>query len=198
MNETLRTILVTEALPPPDLGTQEAQRRTAKHQEWVTAHVTRHHGEVLVRVGQGCVAALPGPAQALTAAEALLTHPPRIEGTPVRIRAALHLGEVHPDRLAIAQPGVAQARKLLEAAGANEILLSRSVHEALADANLQVTPLSGPGGDPVEVTGYRLLTNPLALATSPQRRPVSGWLIAGAALLASAAILGALMAALVL
>ena len=198
MHETLRSILVTEILPPADLGPQEAQRRTAHHQERVTAHVTRHNGEVLLRVGQGCVAALPGPAEALTAAEALLTRPPRIEGTPARIRAAVHLGEVRADRPAIAQPGVAEARKLLEAAGANEILLSQSVYEALADAHLPVAPLSGPGDEPGSVTGYRLLINPLALATTPGGRPVPGWLIGGAVLLTSVAILGALTAALLL
>lgn len=198
MDETLRSLLVTEILPSPDVDPQEAQRRTAHHQERVTAHVNRHNGEVLVRVGQGCVAALPSPAQALTAARALLARPPRVEGTPARIRAALHLGEVHPDRPAIAQPGVAEARKLLEAAGPNEILLSKALHEALADARLPVAPLSGPVDDPGAVTGYRLLVSPLAGASSPGRRPMSGWLMAGGIFLASAAILSALTAALLL
>jgi hypothetical protein len=194
----LRSILVTEVLPPPGVGPQEAQRRTALHQERVTAQVTRHDGEVLVRVGQGCVAVLPGPAQALAAAEALVTRPPRVDGSPARIRAALHLGVVHPDRPAIAQPGVAEARRLLEAAGPNEILLSPSAHEALADTRLQVAPLSGPGDDPGEAAGYRLLVNPLARAATPRRQPMSGWLIAGAVALASVAILSALTAALLL
>lgn len=198
MYETLRSILVTEVLPPPDVGPQEAQRRTARHQERVTAHVARHDGEVLVRVGQGCVAALPDPAQALIAAKALLSRPPRVDGTPARIRAALHLGEVHPDRPAIAQPGVAEARKLLEAAGPNEILLSAPAHEALGDVRLQVTPLAAPPGEPAAIAGYRLLINPLATAGTLEQRPVPGWLMAGAVILTSVAILGALTAALLL
>ncbi len=198
MNDTLRSILVTEVLPPPDLGPQQAQRRTAQHQERVTAQVTRHGGEVLVRVGRGCVAVLPSPAQALTVARELLTRPLQAETTPARIRAALHLGEVHPDRPAIAQPGVAAARKLLEAAGPSEILLSKSVHEALADDRLPVVPLSDPDEEPGEITGYRLLISPLALATTAGRHPVSGWLLAGGVLLASVAILSAVTAALLL
>jgi class 3 adenylate cyclase len=200
MSETLRNILVTEVLPPPDIGPQEAQRRTAQHQKRVTALVTRRAGEVLIRVGRGCVAVLPGPAEALSTARELLTQPLRLESAPARIRAAVHLGEVHPDRPAIAQPGVTAARKLLEAADPNEILLSKSAHEALADAHLSVTPLSGPGDAPGELTGYRLLINPvdLDLAAGPARRPVSGWLMAGGVLLASAAILSALTAALLL
>ncbi len=194
---TLRSILVTEVLAPPDMGPQEAQRRTARHQERVTAHVTRHAGEVLVRVGQGCVAALPDPAGALTAARALLTRPPQVEGTPARIRAALHLGEVHPDRPAIAQPGVAEARKLLESAGPNEILISTAVREALPNTRLQLTPVSGPDNDPGAIAGYRLLVSPVR-ARGPRRRPMSGWLMAAAVILATTAALSALTAALLL
>ncbi len=207
-SDAVPSILVTEILQTPDLGPQEAQRRVARHQSTVSSQVTGRGGEVLLLVGRGCVSTLPDLERALDAARDLLSQPQRHITAQGRLRAALHSGELLPDTPAIAQPAVAEARRLLDLAGPNEILLSASVREALSQyphlgARLQVTPIStGEGsatGDesaPGELA-YRLPLASLVMARH-KKRSTSIWAIAGAVVLAAMAALTAIGAALLL
>ncbi|MFH2010397.1 MAG: hypothetical protein ABI333_27610 [bacterium] len=195
----LRSLLVTEALPPPDVGAQEAVRRTAWHQELVSDLVAEYGGEVLLVVGRGCVASLPSPGRALDAVTALVTRRVPQYGDRARIRAALHLGQVTPHRTLIAEPGITEARRLLESAGPTEVVLSAAMRQALGQTNLQVAPLASPNGSRTDPpTGYRVLLNPLSQANEVRGPAVSGWLMAGAVLLAAIAIVGSVTAALLL
>ena len=195
---TLHALLVTETVPHPGVGAQEATRQSVQHLELVAELVSQHGGEVLLRVGQGCVARMPSPEEALDLARTLVRG--QSQGAPKsRLRLAMHLGHISAASTAIAEPGIAEARQLLERAGPSETVMSSAFREGLASHTVQTAPLWVPLDQRTELApAYRLLWGPLSAPHARARPNLSGTQLAVAVAVASAAVLGSLVAALLL
>ncbi len=126
----LRTVLCTEVLASThDPGTTSDERRRGAPQrfEEVLRELTRRFdGTVLKSAGDGHLATFDGPTQAIRCAEALRAD---AESLGIRIRCAIHTGECELLDGDIAGIAVHVAARILEQAGAGEVLVSRTVRD---------------------------------------------------------------------
>jgi hypothetical protein len=201
MSETL-SILALDFVTPADVPGPEAMRRAARPLTRAAEAMARLGGELLVRVGRGGVAVFARPEAALEAVGRLLLldqETPADQGR-VRVRAALHHGPLADRSLAVAEPTVMSARRLLDRAGPGEVLLTGAFRDGLGNASLSLAPLGIPPGEaaasPLQVA-FRLLWSPAELtggATRGTRLP--GWAVAAALLVTTLTALAAFALAL--
>ena len=187
-------LLASEVLPPPEAGVQASVSLARDHQERAGVAAAAHRGAVLVHVGRGCVSSFGDLDDALGALSDLLTPPERGQGLPSRLRASLHRGVLGGEQVPLAAPAVAAARGLLLQAGPGEVVLSEGLLQALRDRDLQTSPLPMVPGVAAGLGAHRLLTRPRR-PLDRGRRPLPGWVLGAAVLVAVLAVVGTLAAA---
>jgi len=101
--------------------------RTAEHAVGV------YGGRIVDRTGDGFMAAFEGPVGAIRAARRLQHDARELD---LQIRAGLHIGEVREDDGLLRGIAVHVAARVMSAAGGGEILVSETVRDVVAGANL--------------------------------------------------------------
>ncbi|MDY0004196.1 MAG: hypothetical protein RBU30_23050 [Polyangia bacterium] len=191
----MHILLATEVLPPPEAGSQAAVSLAREHQERAGALAASNRGAVLVRVGRGCVSRFGDLDDALAALSELMSPSEPRRSRPTRLRASIHIGALGGEQVPLASPAVIAARALLGQAGPGEILFSDGLAQALRDRGLQSSPIlagAGAAASPAACPpAHRLLTRPRR-PRGAAMRPVSGWLLGAAVVVAVIAAVGTL------
>ncbi|MDA0160895.1 alpha/beta fold hydrolase [Solirubrobacter ginsenosidimutans] len=129
--------------------------------EVVRSNVARFRGAMLAARGDSLGASFDGPARAIRCAEAIVA-----ESTACGVagRAGLHTGECEPHGSEFAGVAVDVAAEILARASAGEVLVSRTVADLVAGANIAFADRGSHSLAPVH-DSWQLL------ATSPGRAP---------------------------
>ena len=133
----LATVLFTDIVGSTDLagrlGDREWRALLERHDELVRRCVTEGGGRVVKHLGDGALSVFDGPAQAIRAAEQLLAE---IGGLDLELRAGIHTGECELVGDDLAGMAVHIGARVGAAAGAGEILVSRTVHDLVVGSGI--------------------------------------------------------------
>ena len=115
-------------------GDAVAARLLADHYATAGPIVRSRGGRLVKKLGDGLLMTFPDPAAAVLAVLELTECPPE----PLRVRAGVHLGPVMQQRADVVGHVVNVAARVTEAAKGGEVLVTRDVRDAAADALPQV------------------------------------------------------------
>jgi class 3 adenylate cyclase len=132
-DRVLATVLFTDIVDSTrlaaELGDRRWHHRLVEHQEVVRQQLARHRGREVKTTGDGFLASFDGPARAIRAADAIRAG---LRGLGLEIRVGLHTGEIELLGEDIGGIAVHIAARVLAAAGAGEIVCSRTVKDLVA------------------------------------------------------------------
>ncbi|MGH9008822.1 MAG: BTAD domain-containing putative transcriptional regulator, partial [Acidimicrobiia bacterium] len=118
-------------------GDQEAMASDlARHDEIMRPTVEAHHGHLFAHTGDGLGAAFPTASDALAAAVAgqrALLDQKWLAETPLRVRMALHAGAAEPRQGTYFGPTLNRVARLLDMAGAGQIVCSGAAADLARD-----------------------------------------------------------------
>ena len=133
----MATILFTDIVGSTELaaslGDQAWRRLVAAHHTAVRRELRRFGGREVDTAGDGFFATFGQPAQAVRAADRIVTAVARLG---VSVRAGLHTGEAEAAGLKIAGIAVHIASRVMSAAGPGEVLVSGTLRELVAGSGL--------------------------------------------------------------
>jgi pimeloyl-ACP methyl ester carboxylesterase/class 3 adenylate cyclase len=180
-HRALRTVLFTDIVASTQhaAATGDERWRAVLHRfgELTTELTERFGGTVVKSTGDGHLATFDGPTQAIRCAEALRAD---AETLGIRIRSAIHTGECELLDADIGGIAVHVAARILEQAGAGEILVSRTVRDLVIGSGTGFddrgsVELRGVPGTwqllAVDLRGARAGTAEAALASMPTPGP---------------------------
>jgi class 3 adenylate cyclase len=131
----LATVLFTDIVDSTrlaaDLGDRRWHRLLVDHQETVRQQLARFRGREVKTTGDGFLATFDGPARAIRAADAIRG---RLRDLGLEVRVGLHTGEVELLGDDIGGIAVHIAARVMAAAGAGEVVCSRTVKDLVAGA----------------------------------------------------------------
>jgi pimeloyl-ACP methyl ester carboxylesterase len=134
-DRVLATVLFTDIVDSTrraaELGDRRWGRVLIEHQEAVRRHLTRFRGREVKTTGDGFLATFDGPARAIRAADAIRAG---LAELGLAVRVGLHTGEVELLGEDIGGIAVHIAARVMAAAGAGEIVCSRTVKDLVAGA----------------------------------------------------------------
>jgi class 3 adenylate cyclase len=119
-----------------DLGDQRWRELLEVHDQAAARWVEAFHGRLVETTGDGILATFNSPARAIRCAAALGDH---LHGMGIQIRAGLHTGEIelrHGEVGDVGGMGVHIAARVMAAAGAGEILVSRTVQDLVTGSGI--------------------------------------------------------------
>jgi class 3 adenylate cyclase/pimeloyl-ACP methyl ester carboxylesterase len=132
------TVMFTDIVDSTATATRLGDRRwehlLAEHDEVVRAALTRYRGREVETTGDGFLATFDGPARAIRAAAA--AHADLAEHD-LRIRVGLHTGECELVGDRVHGIAVHIAARVMAAAGAGEVLCSRTVKDLVAGSGFR-------------------------------------------------------------
>ncbi len=136
-DRTLATVLFTDIVgstrQAEALGDRRWEDVRAAHDGLVRDETERYRGKVLKSLGDGCLATFDGPGRAVRCALAIQAHAARLG---ISLRVGLHTGEVQlaPDDV----HGIAVhiASRVMDASGAGEVCVSRTVRDLVAGSGI--------------------------------------------------------------
>lgn len=136
-NRSLVTLLFTDLVDSTvianRLGDQEWRDLLSTHYEMIRRELERHNGREVNTTGDGLLATFDGPAGALRCASAIRSAAAR-QG--LQIRASVHVGEVELVGTDVRGVAVHEAARIMNAAAAEEILLSSTTRALAGSAGL--------------------------------------------------------------
>jgi len=127
----LFTDLVNSTRLAAGLGDRRWHRLLVDHQEAVRQQLGRFRGREVKTTGDGFLATFDGPARAIRAGDAIRA---RLRDLDLEVRVGLHTGEVELLGDDIGGIAVHIAARVMAAAGAGEIVCSRTVKDLVAGA----------------------------------------------------------------
>jgi class 3 adenylate cyclase/pimeloyl-ACP methyl ester carboxylesterase len=137
-DRVLATVLFTDIVDSTpravELGDARWRELLERHDEYARMEVARFGGTIADFAGDGLVASFEGPARAVHCAFAL-RH--RLRALGLAMRAGLHTGEIERRRDGIAGIGVHIAARVVALAGADEVLVSRTVRDLVTGSGLR-------------------------------------------------------------
>ena len=140
-DRVLATVLFTDIVDSTqraaDLGDREWRRLLDRHDQVSRAEVTRWHGTYVKSTGDGLLATFDAPTRALRCAFALRES---LAALGLEIRAAIHTGEVEMREGDIGGIGVHIASRALAEAGAQEVIVTRTVRDLATGTDLAFQP----------------------------------------------------------
>jgi class 3 adenylate cyclase len=148
----LATVLFTDIVDSTKLATRLGDRRWRElldvHDELARQAVEENGGQLVKTTGDGILATFDGPGRAMRCAAALRDE---LRGLGVQIRAGLHTGEVELREDDVGGIAVHIAARVMAAAGAGEILASRTVRDLVVGSDIALDdrgsrPLKGVQG----------------------------------------------------
>ncbi len=137
-DRVLATVLFTDIVDSTRTATEMGDRRwretLERHQKDVRDALGRHHGREIKSTGDGFLATFDGPARAIRC-----THEIVNASAPagIRIRAGLHTGECEAMGDDIGGIAVHIAARVSSLAGADEVLVSRTVKDLVAGSGIR-------------------------------------------------------------
>ena len=132
----LFTDLVSSTERAAAVGDRAWRRLLDDHDAIVRHEVSRHRGRYVKNTGDGALATFDGPARAVQAAGAIRR---QVRELGVELRAGVHAGEVELRGDDVGGLAVHIAARVMGAAGAGEILVSRTVKDLTAGAGLALS-----------------------------------------------------------
>jgi class 3 adenylate cyclase/dihydrofolate reductase len=146
VDRVLATILFTDIVDSTgkaaSLGDRPWRRLLDRHDEVARAEVARWHGQLVKRTGDGILARFDAPTRALRCAFALAES---LGGIDLRIRAAIHTGEVELRDGDVGGIGVHIAARALAQAGDGDVVVTQTVRDLATGSDLGFTPLGQVG-----------------------------------------------------
>ncbi|HZA79899.1 MAG TPA: adenylate/guanylate cyclase domain-containing protein [Actinomycetes bacterium] len=148
----LATVLFTDIVDSTKLATRLGDRRWRElldvHDELARQAVEETGGQLVKTTGDGILATFDGPGRAMRCAAALRDV---LRGIGLQIRAGLHTGEVELRDRDVGGIAVHIAARVMAAAGAGEILASRTVRDLVVGSDIALDdrgsrPLKGVQG----------------------------------------------------
>ena len=137
----LATILFTDVVSSTEFvvehGDADWRALLDRHEDQIREHVEGAGGRLVKMIGDGSMSVFPGPAAAIRAAQRVRDDARALE---IEVRAGVHTGEC--DRRAggdISGLAVHIAARVGSAAGPGEVWVSRTVHDLVGGAGLQLT-----------------------------------------------------------
>ena len=135
---TLATVVFTDIVDSTrrarEVGDDQWRRLLDLHDETVGRELRAHAGELVKHTGDGILATFEGPGRALQFAQAARSELARIE---LAIRTGLHTGEVEVRGSDIGGLAVHIGARIMAAAAAGEILVSRTVKDLVIGSNVR-------------------------------------------------------------
>jgi class 3 adenylate cyclase len=107
------------------------------HDRLLRSHLVRYEGEEVQFTGDGMLALFADPTSALDCAEALTSATRQIG---LEIRVGIHSGMIEVRGGDVAGMAVHIAARVMAAASASEVLITRTVRDLLVGADLQLQP----------------------------------------------------------
>lgn len=134
----LATVLFSDIVESTELaariGDESWRGVLIRHGELLRRHVAEAGGRVVDTAGDGAFSLFDGPARAIRCAEALREE---VKELGVRIRAGLHAGECEFLGDGVAGIAVHIGARVCAAAGADEVLVSRTVRDLVVGSGLR-------------------------------------------------------------
>jgi pimeloyl-ACP methyl ester carboxylesterase/class 3 adenylate cyclase len=115
------------------LGDERWSELLAEFDKSAELAVTAHEGRIVDRTGDGFMAAFEGPVGAIRAARHLQLDAQELD---LQVRAGLHIGEVREEDGLLRGIAVHVAARVMSEAEGGEILVSETVRDVVAGANL--------------------------------------------------------------
>ena len=135
----LATVLFTDIVGSTELVTRLGERRWRdlldRHDEIVARQIRRFRGHAIKTTGDGVLATFDGPARAVLCAAAIRD---ALIECDIHVRAGLHIGELEVRGDDIAGIAVHAAARIEAAAGAGEILASRTLVDLIVGSGIEV------------------------------------------------------------
>jgi len=136
----LSTVLFTDVVGSTeravDLGDERWRELLRSHDARVRTQLERFQGREVNTTGDGFLATFDGPARAIRCAVAIRD---AVEALGLDVRAGVHTGEVEMRDADISGIAVHLAARVAAAAGAGEVLVSRTVVDLVAGSGLTFT-----------------------------------------------------------
>ncbi|MGY1604573.1 adenylate/guanylate cyclase domain-containing protein [Geodermatophilus sp. SYSU D00815] len=136
----LVTIVFTDIVGSTELadrlGDQRWRELLDRHDDTARSVVTEFGGRLVETTGDGVLATFPGPGRAIEAARTLRDTLCR---SGLRIRTGAHTGEVELRGAGVGGMAVHIAARVMQAAGAGEILVSRTVRDVLVGSGIRLS-----------------------------------------------------------
>jgi len=140
-DRVLTTVLFTDIVDSTGhatrLGDRAWRELLDRHDAAANQDIARHRGRRVNTTGDGIVAIFDGPARAVRAGQALIAAARRLD---LRLRVGVHTGEVELRGDDIAGINVNASARIASLAGADQVLVSRTVRDLVAGSGLQFEP----------------------------------------------------------
>src|SRR5262245_38802847 len=140
VERVLATVLITDIVDSTrhavEAGDERWKELLGRHDAQVRRQLERFQGREVNTTGDGFVATFDGPARAIRCATAIRD---AVRALGINVRAGLHTGEVETRGDDISGIAVHLAARVAAAAGAGEVLVSRTVVDLVAGSGLEFT-----------------------------------------------------------
>ncbi len=140
-DRVLATVLFTDIVDSTAraaaVGDRQWRGLVDEHDRVAATLVDRFQGELVKTMGDGLLASFDGPARAVRCAAAVRD---AVHALGLDVRAGLHTGEVERRDGDVAGLAVVIARRICDAAGPREVLVSRTVTDLVVGSGLEFVP----------------------------------------------------------
>ncbi len=137
-DRVLATVLFTDIVDSTGRAAQVGDRRWREmletHNNVLRSQLERFRGVEVDNAGDGFLATFDGPARAIQCAQAI---GPQVEALGLEVRAGVHTGEVERIGDDVAGIAVHIGARIAGLAGANEVLVSRTVKDLVAGSGIE-------------------------------------------------------------
>ena len=137
---SVQTILFTDIVGSTGraaaIGDEQWSAVLAEHHRRATTATHEFGGTVVKTTGDGVLALFDGPSRAIQAVEALRADVAELD---LQLRAGIHTGEIERADSDVSGIGVHVAARVMELAGADETLATRTVRELAAGSGIEFT-----------------------------------------------------------
>ena len=137
---SLKTVVFTDIVGSTDrageLGDERWRQLLDRHEAVVGRQIARFDGQCVKSTGDGVLATFDGPARAIRCALAIKE---AVRGLGLEVRAGVHAGEVELRGDDVGGIAVHIAARVAATAGANEVLVSRTVADLIAGSEVRLT-----------------------------------------------------------
>ncbi len=140
MHRVLATVLFTDIISSTELagrlGDRDWHTLLDQHDVITRTEIDRFGGRLVKTTGDGVLATFDGPGRGIGCARAIRQG---LRPLDLRIRAGVHTGEVELRGDDVAGMGVVIARRICDLAGADDLLVSRTVKELVTGSDIELT-----------------------------------------------------------
>ena len=130
------TDIVNSTVQASKVGDSRWREVLDAHDALTRKHVEAARGRVIKQTGDGSLATFDGPGRAIRCAQAILSD---VRSMGIELRAGVHTGEIELRGDDVGGIGVHIASRIAGLAGANEIIVSRTVKDLVVGSGIEFT-----------------------------------------------------------